>query len=67
MTITIGNKIEIVQKDIQITYNDAELLFHISSKVNVIVAIRVLRLMTDCGLKEGKDFIEQVILKEEWR
>ena len=58
MTFIIGPAIAAVQTDYHITHRDALFVKDIATRMDTISAIRVLRLITGCGLREAKEFID---------
>lgn len=59
MAITVSPKIDDKpEKDITITWHDAELIREIATKLDPIKAMRVTRWLADCSLRSAKDFVE---------
>lgn len=59
MPITIDDKIEIIEVDIRLSYEDAQLIKRVVNTLGVLDAIKVLRFgYPKCGLIQAKTFVE---------
>lgn len=53
-----------VRESLRLLFDEGQIKGYGATRPNKIALIKAVRGLTDCSLKEGKDFVEQELLKE---